>query len=82
MKMRKIDLSEEQRGSLCCVCEEFPAAAYDVDCGPVCGGCLGEALRAERALRSLGCVADEGMQIFARARREIKSEGGGLKHES
>lgn len=48
---RVIDLREEERGTLCVVCEESPAQMRDPDMGPACLDCCIEGLRAERALK-------------------------------
>jgi len=52
--LRTIDLSPEERGSLCLVCEELPAQFRDLDLGPVCLDCGIECLRAMRALKVFG----------------------------
>jgi hypothetical protein len=73
-ELRIIDLSADERGGLCLVCEEAGAAYRDRDVGPCCGDCLGAALRAENALRSCGLVEDEGLRAFAEMKRNLKSE--------
>jgi hypothetical protein len=75
-ELRLIDLTDAERGCVCLVCEAAPAAYRDRDCGPVCGDCLGAALRAENALRSVGLVEDEGLRAFAEIKRNLQAEAG------
>ncbi len=53
--MNKIDLSEEQQGCLCLLCdvtgESRVAHLLDRDLGPLCHDCFSHALRATTELR-------------------------------
>jgi hypothetical protein len=53
--MNKIDLTEEQQGCLCLMCdvtgESRVAHLLDRDLGPLCHDCFGHALRATTELR-------------------------------
>jgi hypothetical protein len=73
-ELRIIDLSEAQRGSLCCVCEDRGAELADRDLGPVCAECFGHGMLAEKELRAMGLDEDEGLQAFAEMKRMIGGE--------
>lgn len=53
--MNKIDLTEEQEGCLCLMCDLYGARVvanlYDRDLGPLCHDCFSHSLRATTEMR-------------------------------